>query len=518
MNIKNFINRYDKARQVFEKWRNIHEECYDLAIPNRNKFENNGVSMEGEHKNTHLYDNTAVDSVAIFASRLLQMVAPVDKKFFRLEYNELVKYDLKEVYKLSEEEIKKEQEKLDKITDIFFHFWQNSNASQQLHESFFDLAVGTSAILTNEMEEKEEPFMLNCVNIFDLAIEEGYLSSVDTVFRKHNINLKSIKQLWPMGQLPMHLEDQINFDPTEKHEVIEGVVYNQKTKKYDYKVVLKEDEFLVYSEVYNTNPWAVTRYKKVSNETYGRGLLMDLLPDIKVVNKASEFLMRAAEKSSSELFIVNEDGIINSDIMQSLMPDSIIPTTDIDAFRRLPFQGRPDLTQLYLQEKQFNIKKKLLADSIDRPKALSPEEIQALNNEKLFDTGATFKRLTKELLEPIILRIFDILERKNIIDFKFDKNKHVIKYTNPLARAQDLQDNNNIINTLMQAYNTFGVEQTNLIIDKEKMVKDFFINADFAEKYLKTEKEIKKQKEAIQQAQKEAQLQQMQQENNRGKQ
>ena len=179
---------------------------------------------------------------------------------------------------------------------------------------------------------------------------------------------------------------------------------------------------------------------------------------------------------------------------------------------RLPFQGRPDITQALINERRFNIQKKLLADSIDRAKALSPEEINALNSEKLFDMNAPFSRLTNELLTPTIMRVLDILQRKGLVaDFKFDKKVMAIKYTSPLATLQDLQTNQLYIQTISQLDQVFGPQVSEKLVDKNEMARKILENSNIDASLINTRKKVESTEEEQQKAQQAAAIADQQQ-------
>lgn len=495
LDVQNFLKRYNNAKAKWNQKSGIHQEAYEYSMPFRNKFFDKSSNENGQ-ENVNLYDNTAVDSVPIFASRLLQMIAPEGKHWFRFELNDLVKKSMVEDERMDEDEIQEEQKILDNLTDIFFHYWNKSNGSTQLHEAFHDLAIGTSAIYINEGDDKNDPFDLEAIPLFDLSIEEGVKGIVDTVFRDYCIPLKSIEVLWPEAEFSQRLTEVIERDPTTKVKIVAGIIYNKKTKKFDYKVVVKDYDELVYKDSFLTNPFAISRWKLVAGEIYGCGPVIDLLPDIKVLNKAQEFMMRAAEKSTSEIFIGVEDGILNPDIGLQIEPDTMIFTEKPENFQRLGFNGRPDIAQAYIDQKQFNVKKKLLADSIDRAKALSPEEISALNNEKLFDTNAMFARLSRELLTPIILRIIDIMKRKGILgNFNYKPDIFTIKFTNPLSQIQNLTDSQLMLNTVSQIDTVLGVEKSETVLNKELMAKSVAQLSNIDAKFIRSNKEIESIKE-----------------------
>lgn len=490
---KEFLRRYKNAASTADSWKGLHEECYAYALPSKNKYNNEGDY--GTDKSVHLYDSTAVEGLQTFASRMGNLNIPLKKRWFGLKVSELIKSGLyqtsDEQSKMTPQEINKHQVMLDNMTKVFFHYWDNSNAYQQMTEGFLDFGVGTTAILINETNDRVRPFVFSAVNMKELAIEEGINGVVDTVFRKHMVPYGKLKDKWPIKNVTPDMAEKIANRPEEKVEVIEGVIKNENTKKFDYKVVLNNSSSsVIFEDVYNTNPWSVVRYSKAAGDTYGRGPVMQMLADIKLVNKAAEFIMRGAEKSVSELFIMQEDGIMNNGVGLNLYPDAIVPVQDVNGFARLPFQGRVDVAQIELQQKQFSIRKRLMADSIDRPKALSPEEIGALNQERLYDHASLFERISNELLEPIIRRVFDILNRKNIIDFEFDEEINVIEYTSPLAMIQKIQDNNMMLSGISQVNNALGVQISDLVVDKVEMAYDILRNNNIAEKNLKDKQTV----------------------------
>jgi len=506
MNIKDFLAKYSAARNKQNEWRTLHEECYHYAMPNKNNFSNDGnTSGNGSRlKNTHLFDNTAVEATSKFASRFQQLTAPVEQQYFKITLSDYAK---QEIYKNNKPEVaemmlKESQIGLDEITAKLYHFYSKSNINTNIHECFHDLAIGTCSLIVNENNDNRIPFLCSSIPLHQLSILEGKFGTIDTVFRKHYAPIKSIEAMWPKADLSF-LTEEDRKSPDQKIEIIEGVSYNELTFKFDYDVVVKDNK--IFSAVYITNPFVVSRYKVASGEVYGRGPLMDILNDIKLVNKAQEYVLKAAEKASSEFYLVAGTDTMAAELGLTLGPDVVINIDSSEKFERLPFMGRVDITQLFVSEKQNNIKRTLLATSIDRPKALSPEEINALSNENIFDMAPNANRIYNEFLTPIIKRMLDILMRKSIIP-KFDiDNGLKIEYTTPMTMLNKQRENQEILTTMSQIANSFGPEVAQTIVDPYKLAKRIAENNNILSTFVRTDIEIQQ----IQQ-QKQQQMQQQQ--------
>lgn len=506
MDIKEFLQKYNTAKTKQSEWRGTHEECYHYAMPNKNNFSSDGnTSGNGSRlKNTHLFDNTAVEATSKFASRFQQLTAPVEQQFFKITLSD---YSKQQIYKENKPEIaemilKEQQSILDEVTAKLYHFYTRSNINSNIHECFHDLAIGTCAMIVNENNDNRIPFLCSSIPLYQLSILEGKFGTIDTIFRKHYAPIKAIPAMWPSGNMSMFNEEELKSD--EKIEVIEGVSFNEKTLKYDYMVVAKEKT--IFQAIYITNPFVVSRYKVASGEVYGRGPLMDILNDIKLVNKAQEYVLKAAEKASSEFYLVAGSDTMAAELGLTLGPDVVINIDSSEKFERLPFMGRVDVTQLFVAEKQANIKRTLLATSIDRPKALSPEEINALSNENIYDMIPIGNRIYNEFITPFIRRMLDILMRKDIIPTFDIDNGLKIEYTTPITMLNKQRETQEILTTMSQIANSFGPEVANTIVDPYKLAKRIAENNNMLSSFVRTDIEIQQIQQQQQEAQQQAQM------------
>ena len=72
---------------------------------------------------------------------------------------------------------------LDEVTDYVFEVLQNSNFSQEVHESFMDLAVGTG-ILCVEEGDSLNPINFSAIPLPHVVLDTGPDDRIDHVFRE----------------------------------------------------------------------------------------------------------------------------------------------------------------------------------------------------------------------------------------------------------------------------------------------------------------------------------------------
>ena len=123
---KEKLKRYKKAKAFREQWVPLFEECYDYSLPMRQSFY---YEEAGQRRDEKIFDETAVVGVQEFASRLQAGIVP---NFARWA-------DLVAGSEVPNEQRDSVDNDLDEVTDYVFEVLQNSNFSQEVHESFMDL-------------------------------------------------------------------------------------------------------------------------------------------------------------------------------------------------------------------------------------------------------------------------------------------------------------------------------------------------------------------------------------------
>jgi len=67
------IKRYDKAKAIWDRWRPLWQDIYDLCLPQRRGFQ---ITTEGRRNTLQIFDETAVTGVQEFASSVATTMMP----------------------------------------------------------------------------------------------------------------------------------------------------------------------------------------------------------------------------------------------------------------------------------------------------------------------------------------------------------------------------------------------------------------------------------------------------------
>lgn len=432
------LKRFNAAHSRKALWIDTLQQAYQYALPQRENFYEN--QREGQKKNEEVYDATAIIGVQRYASRMQATLMPPWRKWSNYAVGAgILESDREEVEK-----------GLQEANDLLFMHLNHSALATQSHEAFLDVAVSTGAILFQE-GEGDSLFSITAVPLSEISPEEGPDGTIETVWREYKIPARLIERKWPDAELSEELQKVVRDKPDTKVELIEGTIYNPDSKMYDYIVMHKKGkEIIVYREE-ETTPWIVFRTSVMPGEILGRGPVLQVLPDILTANKVVEFELRSAAIAIGGIYTSVSDGVINPYTL-SLVPNSIIPvrsnSTENPTLRRLETASDFNIAQVVLGDLRQNIRDALLTEQlgpIEGP-TKSATEISIRQQNLVQVSGSTFGRLQTELAEKVIKRATYILQELGKIPrFKIDGEDVTLRYESPLARAQDSEEIQNMV-------------------------------------------------------------------------
>ena len=206
---KYFLEKYRKAKAERMQFEELYEECYDYALPQRAGFH---YETKGQRRDDKIFDETAVVGVQEFASRLQSGLVP---NFARWA-------DFIAGSELAEEEADEVNNELDKVTEYIFEILQNSNFSQEVHESFLDLAVGTACLIVEE-GDAINPVRFNAIPLPQLVLESGPDDKIDHVYRQREVRCSDITIIYPKAELSPEMINMMKNNPDAKTKILEVV-------------------------------------------------------------------------------------------------------------------------------------------------------------------------------------------------------------------------------------------------------------------------------------------------------
>lgn len=495
------LKRFDRACSRREDWVSHWSDCYRFALPQREVFYDH---TKGQRKNLHIYDSTAISAVTEFAARIQANLTPPWRNWSRLAPGPL----LPEEYR----EDKQVAEILDTATETLFGYLHHSNFDLQAHEAFTDLSIGTCCLQFEEGPLGEDLFQFTSIPLVELVLEEGPFGSVQTTWRKRKLPVRVIRQEWPDADLPAHLERKMTDKPDEPVELVVGTIFEEKSHEYWLVVIEKEAKHLIYTENMGySNPMIVARWMVVSGEIYGRGPVMNALPDIKTLNKVIELALAKAAMDAFPPLLAMQGGGLNPYTLR-LAPNTVIPVQSTDArnpsLAPLQTSGNFDLAMFILDDMRARVKQMLHNDlraPVHEGPVKSATEVAIADRDFIQQIGASFGRLQRELVEPIIQRAVDILIRNGKIDLgqiadRVDGEILTLKHTSPLARAQDTEELL-AFQQYQEALATIPVPGFAALVQNLHQLPGYLAaKTGFPEKLLKASDQIESELEAMKQA------------------
>ncbi len=430
--ITKVLKRFDKAKERRELWRSLFQEAYDFALPQKETF---NFHSPGQKKNRHIYDSTAVTGVRTYAARIQSAHTPPWRQWMSFVAGT-------DTPKADREKI---NAKLEDATDIFFNHLNESDYSNQSTESDQDLAISTGAMFFEQGDELagEPLFKFTSIPLAQLYLEPGE-GAKNTGWREHEVPARNIPDMWPDGNFGVELDKKIKKEPDSKVKIINGVL---KAKGVFHQIVIYAPEkHIIFTQSFTTSPLIIYRTNVIPGETYGRGPVLDVLPDIRTANKVKEYILKNGALQMTGVYTAMSDGTWNPHTV-TIAPGSIIPvgsnSNQNPSLKALENSGRLDVGQIILEDLQANINRALFANplgEVDDPVKSATEQMLR-TQEMLSQSGASFGRLNTEKIKAIVERGVDILSSEGRLPrFKVNGKEVSIQMQSPLAKAEALEE------------------------------------------------------------------------------
>lgn len=461
---KFYIDKYTKAKAQRLPFEDLFQECIDYALPQRTGFHE---IAKGQRRDDKIFDETAVVGVQEFASRLQTGLVPNYARWA----------DFLAGSEIPPENVEEVNNDLDEVTEYIFEILQSSNFSQEVHECFLDLAVGTACLLVEE-GDAINPVRFTAVPLPHVVLENGPDDRIDHVYRERKIKCASIPVAYPNANISDDMARMMEQNPDKEVKLLELVcrIYDEpNVEKNAYFVIDLEREKLLYKEVFKgvgSNPFIAFRWSKAAGEIYGRGPLVNALSAIKTTNLTIELILENAQMAISGVYQMDDDGIINVDTI-NLVPGTVIPKAPNSAgLQPIRAAGDFNVANLVLGDMRNNIKRALYNDMLGDPNKTPATATEIA--ERMADLsrriGSAFGRLQAEMVTPVLQRVIYILREQGRIELPTINGREIkIKSISPLAQAQANQDILAVDRFLELVNVRFGPQLMNLLVSSEEV-------------------------------------------------
>lgn len=295
--------------------------------------------------------------------------------------------------------------------------------------------------------------------------------SVDTVFRKYTLTAEQCVKEFGESKVSAETLKMATVEPDTPisicHAIYPRTMYlvggkmakNLPIASCHFEIDAKHE---LRESGYHEMPVIVPRWSVIPSSVYAIGPMFDALPDARELN-----VFLAMDKLNSELaiagmWIAQDDGVLNPRTVK-VGPRKVIVANSVDSMKQLSAGGNWQLSDERISKYESNIRKTLMADQLqpmDGPQMTATEvHVRVGMIRQLL--GPIYGRLQAEYLAPLVERCFGLAYRSGLFGMaprSLGGGNLKVKYNNPLARAQKMEDVGAIerLNASMTALSAIG--------------------------------------------------------------
>lgn len=430
------LKRFKTLQMQRNNWESHWQEVADYVVPRKADITKKRTA--GDKRFELIFDGTAIHAAELMAASLHGMLTNASTPWFSLRYTD---------DQFESDDLAKEW--LQGATDVMYQEIHRSNFHEAIHELYSDLITFGTAIMFIDSDSQDN-LRFSARHIAECYVSEDEFGRVDTVYREFKMTARAAAAQFGDENLSKRIAKALAQDPYEEVNLLHVVMprterdsfkLDSKNKPFASCYIDPDDKVILSESGFDEFPYVVPRYLKASFEHgYGRSPAMTALADIKMLNKMSETVIRAAQLQIHPPLMVPDDGFH--------MPVRTVPgglnfyrSGTRDRIEPLNIGSNNPLGENQLDQRRQAIRAAFYVDQLilGASPGMTATEVIQRTEEKMRLLAPALGRLQAELLHPMINRVFAILSRKKAFMAapEFMSGGQIdIEYVSPLAKAQ----------------------------------------------------------------------------------
>jgi hypothetical protein len=431
------FRRWKILEQERESWRTVWMELAEFILPYAGRFNDTDINDGKKKSSGVIYDSKGTQALGRLAALMFTGMTPPSRPWFKMTTvnPELAEDpDVKAWLEFTEERI--------------YDAMARSNFYLVMHQLFLELPLfGTACMYIEEDFESHIRCHLFPTGRYALALDGS--GRVDTVGRQMQMSVRQIAQTWGEKVLPDTLKGVVESNPYQRFDVLHFVMPNDdlqpavvgaQSMAFSSSYWLKGSQELLHESGYEEMPYLCPRWFVTGEDTYGRSPCLDVLADVKSLQRIRHDKMLAAALALRPPMAVPE-GLPEVDMTPGAL--NSVPGSGGESIKPL-IEVQPNLLAAMneIQDVRQSIIDGLHNDLIlmmeDHPN-MTATEVMERRQEKMLMLGPIVERLQSELLGPVLDRIFGLLYRAGLVPPAPPVAQGAdtrIEYISPLAQAQ----------------------------------------------------------------------------------
>lgn len=427
-------------------------ECFEFAMPDRNTYHSTGngnpqgkSGTKGKDKTSRrVFDSTLQTDAIKITNRIQYELFPIGHQWANFLPGAFVDTAQQE----------KARSDLHNLQQVIFTAISFSNFDLSISEWLLELVVAGTACMMVTPGDEDNPVIYQAVSQSHVAIREGAFGKVDLVSRKHKMRVSIVEETWIDAKFT--ITDEERKEDAEV-DIIDVCYYSSRDRVWYYDVIvtagLKAKGITrIVAREYDISPWIITRWNKGAEEAKGRSLVMQALPDARVLSAVKSYLLRHAALSIGGVFMVKNDGVVNANNVK-VFPGATIPVRTTGgpggaSIQPLQVAGDVNLADLVIKDLIGSIHKIMMNDGMPEISdgVRTATELMERMKELQQSLGAPFARILKEGIVPMLEATIATLAKAGVIPveagrrIKLNNGEIDVKFASPLVQGQSIRE------------------------------------------------------------------------------
>ena len=402
-----------KMRQPYElSWKDVT----DYVLPRRSFWDIDATP--GQKPTQKLYDGTALTELQLLVDGALGNLVSATLRWIRLTMEDRRQNDIPWV-----------RDWLEEVEDVLYAEFARSNFYEAMSEFFLDAASIGTAVMLVEDDVSTKRILFSTRHMKECYVAEARNGSIDTLYREFFMTNRQAMQTWG-EKLSTARKEKVKDDPFGNAKIIHACFpraerepgkvdsFNKAWHSLYIDSGFHNDDFIDEGG-YDDFPYLAWRWRKNSDEIYGRSPAIDAIQDVLRLNQMGKTDLEVTQLGAMPPLNVPKamkgmERIVPRGYNYYTKPDEMIFPIDLGQNYSISKEKEEELKEQI--RNTFRTKMYLLMEQLEGG-PYTATEIRERQGEKATIQGPMIGRLNSECLIPLIKRTYKISERNGLIPF-----------------------------------------------------------------------------------------------------
>lgn len=439
LKVEDINGRLGALKATRKPYEAMWKDITDFVLPRRSFWDLDATP--GQKPPQKIYDGAAIDALQTLSDGMQSGVVSAKLRWFRLTMQDRRLQNLPGV-----------ADWLEGLEDVLYAEFARSNFYEAISEFFLDAGSIGTAVMLVEDDVARRRILFSTRHVKECYIAESRTGMADTLYREFYMTNRQAQQTWDKKLSPRRLE-AAKLQPFGRGKFIHACFpraerdpgkIDQSNKVWASVYVDAEfnEDKTIEEGGFDAFPYLVWRWRKNSDEIYGRSPAADALYDVMRLNQVAKTSLQAGQLAVEPPLNVpdamkGQERIVPRGFNYYTNPQELIFPINLGQNYAV---GKDQEQEIKEQIRSiFRTKIFLLMEQLQGG-PYTATEIRERQGEKAAVLGATVDRLNSECLVPLIDRTYAICERNGLLPLPPESlmsgGRIHIEFMGPLAQAQ----------------------------------------------------------------------------------